>query len=100
MKADDGTIVTTTNLWVHVRPDAVMSIPARNEDGSLLWRLNRHVAPTDADRLSAVSALESYIYLINHCTKEEAWHRIKLLRAAYRKHEAVPLTPTTPEKDG
>jgi hypothetical protein len=34
------------------------------------------------DRMLAAGALESYLYLVMSCTKQEAWRRIKLLRAA------------------
>jgi hypothetical protein len=51
-----------------------------------MWQMN-HVRPEPDrgtkcdDRMLAVCVLESYLYLIN-CTKEEAWRRIKILRAA------------------
>lgn len=34
------------------------------------------------DRMLAAGVCESYLYLIQECTKEEAWRRIKLMRAA------------------
>jgi phosphopantothenate synthetase len=34
------------------------------------------------DRMLAAGICESYLYLIHECTKEEAWRRIKILRAA------------------
>ena len=51
-----------------------------------LWRLS-HTAdatPTGVcdDRQLAAGVLESYLHLITECTKEEAWRRIKLIRAA------------------
>jgi hypothetical protein len=36
-----------------------------------------------------VGVLQSYLYLVTECNKEEAWQRIKLLRAA--------LIPSHPE---
>ena len=36
------------------------------------------------DRMLVVSALESYLYLVENCTKDEAWKRIKLLRSAMK----------------
>ena len=62
-----------------------------DDDGSMLWRMTYHEQPSDDDISSAVSALESYIYLVESCTKEEAWRRIKLLRAARRRHQAEPM---------
>lgn len=54
---------------------------------SWLWQLN-HVRPEPNrgtfcdDRMLAVGPLASFLYLIEECTKEEAWRRIKLMRAA------------------
>ena len=36
------------------------------------------------DRMLAAAICDSYLYLIEECTKEEAWRRIKLMRAAIR----------------
>lgn len=33
-------------------------------------------------RFDAASVVESYAYLVMECSKEEAWRRIKLMRAA------------------
>lgn len=34
------------------------------------------------DRMLAAGVNESYLYLIEECTKEESWRRIKIMRAA------------------
>lgn len=71
------------DIHVHVGGGAYMSVP-KNE---WLWQMT-HVRPEPArgtkcdDRMLAVSSLESYLYLLNSCLKEEAWRRIKILRAA------------------
>ncbi len=62
-----------------------MSIPRINNDGSLGWRLIWN-EPCKANNMAAASALESYNYIVDHCNKEEAWRRIKLLRAARQEH--------------
>lgn len=41
------------------------------------------------DRMLAASVCESFRYLIMECTKDEAWRRIKLLRASLRAAEMV-----------
>lgn len=72
-------------MWVEIGDGAAMSVPL----GDWLWEMN-HVRPepdhgTECDdRMLVVSPLESYLYLIMECTKEEAWRRIKLLRTAIR----------------
>lgn len=76
-----------TLLRIDVGGGASMSMPAPNDDGSLAWRLTWNEPATRTDCLCAASALESYLYLVLECTKEEAWRRIKLMREAYRDHE-------------
>lgn len=72
----------------HIEVDggAVMSVPI----GEWLWQL-RYVRPEPNrgpnicdDRMLAAVALESYMYLVQECTKEEAWRRIKIMREALR----------------
>jgi hypothetical protein len=67
-------------LTVDVGDGAQMTVPAG------YW-LHRLVHETDGtppgiadDRSLAASCLESYRFLIMNCTKEEAWHRLKMLR--------------------
>lgn len=70
---------------------AQMSIPL----GDWLWQMN-HIRQEPSrgtqcdDRMLAVGVIESYLYLICHCTKEEAWRRIKILRAALAASEPQP----------
>lgn len=49
----------------------------------LEWHL-RYGANPERLRYVAAAALESYSYLIMECTKEEAWRRIKMMRAAIK----------------
>ena len=37
--------------------------------------------------MTAASVVDSFEYLINNCTKEEAWRRIKIMRKAIRAHK-------------
>lgn len=70
-------------IHVSVGDGAQMSLP-RPE---WLWHMN-HVRPEPPrgtqcdDRMLAVGILGSYLYLVEECTKDEAWRRIKILRAA------------------
>jgi hypothetical protein len=71
------------DMHVEVCDGAVMTLPNRD----WLWQLNHVRNEPDRgtkcdDRMLAVSSLESYLYLVTECNKEEAWRRIKLLRAA------------------
>ncbi len=70
---------------VEMGDGAMMRLPLP----SWLWNMNwvrpepDHGTKCD-DRMLAVSALESYLYLIQHCNKDEAWRRIKILRSAIK----------------
>lgn len=71
-------------LHVDVGDGANMSVPF----GEWPWQL-RYVRPEPTrssiicdDRMLAAGICESYLYLIQECTKAEAWRRIKLMRAA------------------
>lgn len=84
----DKIIKTDRDIHVPVGGGAVMTLP-RNE---WLWQL-RYTRPeptrsptTCDDRMLVCSSLESYLYLVEECSKEEAWRRIKILRAAMREH--------------
>ena len=73
-------------LHVSCGGGAAMTVPAiQNEDGSLGWQLTYN-EPSRANNMAAASAIESYAHLIDHCTREEAWRRIKLLRKARQDH--------------
>lgn len=63
-------------LSVEIGEGARMTAPR----AALEWQM-RYGNPM-LHRMAAASALASYDYLVNHCTKEEAWRRIKLMRAA------------------
>lgn len=83
---DDLRIIKTDrNVYVPVGGGAQMQLP-RPE---WLWQMN-HCRPEPSrgtkcdDRMLAVGILQSYLYLVEECTKEEAWRRIKILRAAMR----------------
>lgn len=74
---------------IEVGEGAVMSVPI----GKWLWQL-RYVRPEPDrgpticdDRMMAAGVLESYMYLVQECTKEEAWRRIKIMRDALRLNQ-------------
>lgn len=55
--------------------------------GDWLWQLRYQRPEPDRgtkcdDRMIAAGVLESYLYLVQECTKDEAWRRIKIMRAA------------------
>ena len=78
-------ITTDRDIHVPVGGGAAMTLPRPD----WLWQLN-HVRPEPGrgthcdDRMLVVSSLQSYLYLVEECTKEEAWRRIKILREAMR----------------
>ena len=76
--------------FVPVAEDASMSVPACGDD-SLEWAL-RYAPPTRDASMAAASCLDSYTYLLTACNKEEAWRRIKLLRAAILDQRTHPAT--------
>lgn len=77
---------------IYVHEDAIMSVPLPE----WLWQL-RYTRPEPDrgtkcdDRMLAAGVGESYLYLIEECTKEEAWHRIKIMREALAKYRAQHL---------
>jgi hypothetical protein len=66
-------------LTVTVGPQSIMTAPLPDLD----WAL-RYGRPEDV-RMVAASAIESYLYLVTMCSKEEAWRRIKLIREAMKE---------------
>jgi hypothetical protein len=83
--AEAGRIICNenTHLVVAVSDDAQMTCPTWELD----WQLRYGNA--NSHRFTAASALESYEYLVFHCTKEEAWRRIKLMRRALSQRAAA-----------
>jgi len=79
---------TDRTLYVEVGDGAMMSLPLND----WLWQLRyqrpeRDRGPTICDdRMIAAGVLESYLYLVEECTKDEAWRRIKAMRAALQEH--------------
>ena len=70
------------SLIVAVAPDAQMSCPT----GELEWQM-RYGDPVRV-RMLVASVLDSYEYLVCHCSKEEAWRRIKIMREAVRLYHS------------
>lgn len=71
---------------IEVGDGAIMSVPI----GEWLWQL-RYVRKEQTrpahicdDRMLAAGVIASYMYLVQECTKEEAWRRIKIMREAMR----------------
>lgn len=92
MRDSTGNIVADRTISVDVGDGAVMTLPRPG----WTWQL-RYARPEPPrgthcdDRMLAASVIDSYLYLIQECTKEEAWRRIKLLRAALKT--VAPATP-------
>jgi hypothetical protein len=75
--------LTDRTLHVDVGDGAFMTLPRPD----WLWPLIHTRPEPDRgthcdDRMLAAGVLQSYLYLVQSCTKEEAWRRIKLMRAA------------------
>lgn len=75
---------------VHVGGGAAMSVPIGNWPWQLRYmRPEPNRGPTICDdRMLAAGICESYLYLVQECTKEEAWRRIKIIRKAIKDHRA------------
>lgn len=86
----DRIITTDRTVHVPVGGGAVMTLP-RHE---WVWQLI-HTRPEPPrgtqcdDRMLVAGVIESYLYLVEECTKEEAWRRIKILREAMRAERAT-----------
>lgn len=89
----DRIITTDRDIHVPVGDGAAMTLPRPD----WLWQLN-HTRPEPNrgthcdDRMLVVSSLQSYLYLVEECTKEEAWRRIKILREAMRQERLANIT--------
>ncbi len=87
---NDRIIETDRDLRVPVGGGARMTLPKPD----WLWQLC-HVRPEPErgtkcdDRMLVVSSLESYLHLVEGCTKDEAWRRIKILRQALKSQRAT-----------
>jgi hypothetical protein len=79
------TITTDRTIHAEVGDGARMTLPRPD----WLWQMN-YVRPEPDrgtqcdDRMLSVGVMESYLYLVEECTKEEAWRRIKILRQAMK----------------
>lgn len=75
------------NVYMH-NDEVLMTVPRAD----WMWQLRYADEPNRprsicSDRMMAAGVCEDYRYLIMECTKDEAWHRIKLLRAAVKEHD-------------
>ena len=68
---------------VDVGGGAAMAFPVQEtaDEMGFAWHLT-YTKIEKVDAVVAASCLESYAHLVCNCTKEEAWRRIKLIRAA------------------
>lgn len=85
-------IITDRDLHVPVGDGARMTVPRP----AWLWQLVHQRPEPDRgtkcdDRMLVVSSLESYLDLIERCTKEEAWRRIKILRSELKRHRKAAM---------
>lgn len=70
-------------LYVKVGDGAQMTVPLNDWIYSLCHQRPEPSRGTLCDdRKLAAGVCESYLYLIQNCTKAEAWRRIKVMRAA------------------
>ena len=77
-------------LRVPVGDDAFMTIPQADWCWSLRYTRPEPNHGRDVDdRMLSSEVMESFLYLITDCTKEEAWRRIKLMRAAWLRNNIV-----------
>lgn len=74
----DAIHISDEYLVVEIGGGAQMTAPR----GSLEWQM-RYGNP-EKFRMVAASVIASYDYLVWHCSKEESWHRIKLMRKAMK----------------
>lgn len=77
-------------LHVPVGEDEFMTLPQADWAWSLRYtRPEPDRGKEVDDRMLASEVMESFLYLIMDCTKEEAWRRIKLMRAAWLRNNLV-----------
>jgi hypothetical protein len=70
-------------MSVEVGDGAVMSVPLHEWSWKLRYQRTEPPRGTLADdRMLAASVVDSFLYLIEECTRDEAWRRIKIMRAA------------------
>ena len=69
-------------LRVQVGGGAQMSLPYRYWLHRLNYEKDKTPVGVCDDRVLAAGVLESYLYLVERCSKEEVWRRIQLMRAA------------------
>ena len=72
-------IVMDQSVLVDVGGGACMNMPR----GCLEWNLRYGTLDNlEAVRFQAAGAMETLCYLVYECSRDEAWRRIKLMRAA------------------
>jgi len=74
-------------ITVKLGDGAQMDVPGAWWTWCLRYGKDMSEPPACSDRMMAAGVCESYRYLILECTKEEAWRRIKLMRAAVANGE-------------
>lgn len=81
-------IETDRTLHVDVGDGAMMTLPKRDWLYNLNWNAEPERGTQATDRMLACSVLESYLYLVTECNRDEAWRRIKLMRTALSSYSA------------
>jgi len=71
-------------IRVEAGDGATMTLPLGKWRWELRYGKDTSEPPTCDDRMLAASVFDSYMYLVCGCTQKEAWHRIKLMRAALK----------------
>jgi hypothetical protein len=69
-------------LSVDVGDGAQMTVPTPEWCWNLRYSTDKSAPPVCSDRMLAASVCASFLHLISRCTKKDAWHRIKIMRAA------------------
>jgi hypothetical protein len=98
MEVDVADIVTDRTIHVDCGDGVRMTVPRPD----WLWPLiHRRPEPDRGtkcdDRMLAAGVFESYLYLIQDCTKDEAWRRIRLMRHAVFNQVRASSSDASPD---
>lgn len=91
-----------TDRTIHVDcGDARMTVPRPDWLWSLIHTRPEPDRGTQCDdRMLAAGVLESYLYLIMACNKEESWRRIRIMRHALFNQARSATTVASTKEDG
>lgn len=75
-------------ITVPIGGGAQMSVPGAGWIWCLRYGKDMSTPPICSDRMMAAGVCESFRYLIQECTRDEAWRRIKIMRTALKDADA------------